>query len=105
MINKTGKHTVLSLAVAVLVMAVFVLQGLAVIPQAGKKININTASLAELQDLPRIGPMIAQRIIDFREENGKFNRITDLLKVKGIGEKMFEQLKERITVDNPAGTK
>jgi len=62
------------------------------------KININTAGSSELQQLPRIGPKVAQRIIDYREKNGKFTRIEELMKVRGIGEKTFEQLKDRITV-------
>ena len=63
-----------------------------------QKVNINTASLEELQKLPRIGPAIAQRILDFRKENGSFKRIEDLLKVRGIGEKVFNQLKDLITI-------
>lgn len=63
-----------------------------------KKININTASLADLQQLPRVGPKIAQRIIDFRTEHGKFKKVEEIMKVKGIGEKTFERLKELITV-------
>ncbi|MBU1457036.1 MAG: helix-hairpin-helix domain-containing protein [Proteobacteria bacterium] len=66
--------------------------------KAGDKVNINTASLEELQKLPRIGPQIAQRILDFRKENGSFKRIEDMLKVRGVGEKMFDQLKDLITV-------
>jgi competence protein ComEA len=70
--------------------------------QAGKpsidKINLNSASLADLEKLPRIGPKVAQRILDFRKQNGPFKRIEDLMKVKGIGEKLFTQLKDQITV-------
>ncbi|MBC7363384.1 MAG: helix-hairpin-helix domain-containing protein [Candidatus Aminicenantes bacterium] len=62
------------------------------------KININTASAAELQNLPRIGPKVAQRIVDYRTQNGPFKKVEDLLKVRGIGEKVFEQIKDRITV-------
>ncbi len=69
---------------------------------SGKKVNINTASSAELEKLPRIGPKVAQRIIDFRKEHGNFKKIEELMKVKGIGEKTFEQLKDRITVAEPA---
>lgn len=72
-------------------------------PQA--KININTASLEELQTLPRIGPAIAQRIIDYRKEHGPFKRIEDLLKVQGIGERIFEQIKDRITVGSEVKNK
>jgi len=61
-------------------------------------VNINTAGAAKLISLPRIGKVIAQRIIDFRKENGKFKKPADLMKVKGIGEKTFEKLKKLITV-------
>lgn len=68
-------------------------------PKAAQgKININTATAAELQNLPRIGPKVAQRIVDFRTQNGPFKKIEDLMKVRGIGEKVFEQIKDRITV-------
>ncbi|MBM3310813.1 MAG: helix-hairpin-helix domain-containing protein [Candidatus Aminicenantes bacterium] len=71
-------------------------------PAAGKpeaeKVNLNSAPLDELQKLPRIGPKVAQRIIDFRKQNGPFKRVEDLLKVKGIGEKLFSQLRNLIVV-------
>ena len=65
---------------------------------SAKKININTASSAELQELPRIGEKVAQRIIDFRKTNGKFKKIEEIMKVQGIGEKVFKQIKDQITV-------
>ena len=65
---------------------------------SSKKININTASVEELQQLPRIGAQVAQRIVDFRKKNGRFNRIEDLMKVRGIGENTFSKLKNLITV-------
>jgi len=61
-------------------------------------ININTAAVNQLVKLPRVGEKVAQRIIDFRKKNGKFKRIQDIMKVKGIGEKTFEKLKNLITV-------
>ena len=70
-----------------------------------QKININTAQAEELQKLPRVGPAIAQRILDYRKENGNFKRIEDLMKVRGIGEKVFGQLKDLITVGAEAGSK
>lgn len=67
------------------------------------KVNINTAAQSDLESLPRIGPKVAQRIIDFRTKNGNFKRIEEIMKVQGIGEKVFEQIKDRITVgpENP----
>jgi comEA protein len=70
-----------------------------------KKININTASSVELQKLPRIGPKIAQRIIDFRNQNGNFKNIEEIIKVRGIGEKIFKQIKDMITVGDEAQKK
>ncbi len=62
------------------------------------KININQASSEELQELPRIGPSKAHSIIEYRETNGFFKSIDELLGVSGIGEKTFEQLEDLITV-------
>ncbi len=85
------------------------LQPLLALQAGGKavdqKVNINTASLAELQKLPRIGPAIAQRILDFRKENGNFRRIEDLMKVRGIGEKVFSEIKDLVTVGAESATK
>ncbi|GAA1443942.1 hypothetical protein GCM10009617_19550 [Leifsonia poae] len=65
---------------------------------SGALVNINTASEAELATLPRIGPALAQRITDWRSANGRFTAPGDLVKVTGIGEKLFDGLKDRITV-------
>ncbi len=80
-------------------------QGQAVQKTSEKKININTASLTELQELPRIGEKVAQRIIDFRKTNGKFKKIEEIMKVQGIGEKVFKQIKDRITVGSTSKKK
>jgi competence protein ComEA len=61
-------------------------------------ININTASVAELDTLPGIGPTLAQRIIDYREQNGPFISIEDIIDVPGIGAGNFERFKDMITV-------
>jgi competence protein ComEA len=66
---------------------------------AAEKINLNTATLEELITLDRIGPEYAQRIIDYRETNGPFEKIEDIVKVKGIGPKTFEANKDRLTVE------
>lgn len=62
-------------------------------------ININTADKNELEKIPGVGPVTAQKILDYREENGYFNSIEELKNINGIGEKTFENMKEKITVD------
>lgn len=62
------------------------------------KVNINTADAATLETLPRVGPAMAARIIDWREVNGRFATIDDLMSVTGIGQKTFDGLKELVTV-------
>ncbi|HHY41852.1 MAG TPA: competence protein ComEA [Thermoanaerobacterales bacterium] len=62
------------------------------------KVNINTADESELIKLPGIGPATAQKIIDYRTANGFFKSIEDIKKVSGIGDKKFEQLKDKIRV-------
>jgi competence protein ComEA len=94
-----------SLFVLALVSGILVSLSLPVYPQQNKspqnsvkKININTATAQELATLPRIGPKKAAAIIEYRNKNGKFQRIEDIMKVKGIGEKTFLKLKDLITV-------
>jgi competence protein ComEA len=61
-------------------------------------VNLNTATVADLDTLPRIGPGLAQRILDWRAANGRFSAPEDLLEVPGIGDRTFEGLRERVTV-------
>ena len=67
-------------------------------PETGARVNINTAGVDELVTLPGIGKAYAQRIIEYREKNGPFKRVDDLLNVRGIGEKTLTKLKDRLTV-------
>ena len=62
------------------------------------KVNINTANKEKLETLPGIGETTAQKIIDYREANGKFNSIEDIKNVSGIGDAKFNSLKDKITV-------
>ncbi|MCY8374674.1 helix-hairpin-helix domain-containing protein [Bacillus inaquosorum] len=64
----------------------------------GALVNINTATLDELQGISGVGPSKAEAIIAYREENGRFQTIEDITKVSGIGEKSFEKIKSSITV-------
>lgn len=64
------------------------------------KINLNTASLDELDQLPGIGPSKAESIIDFRLKYGQFEEISELLFVPGIGQNLFENIQELITTGN-----
>lgn len=64
----------------------------------GGLIDLNRATAAELETLPRIGPALAQRILEWREANGRFRAVTDLRNVSGVGDKIFDGLKDRVTV-------
>ena len=62
------------------------------------KVNINTSKVEELESIDGIGRALANRIIEYREQNGKFKSIDDLKNVSGIGDKKFEAIKEKISV-------
>ena len=65
---------------------------------AWAKININTASVAELETLKGIGTKKAEAIVKYREDNGKFKKAEDLVLVKGIGDKIFTKISEEVEV-------
>ena len=62
-------------------------------------VNINTADVSQLSLLPRVGARAAQRIVDYRKEHGNFQKATDLMQVKGFGDKTFERVSSYITVE------
>ncbi len=65
---------------------------------SGDLININTADAKELEKIKGIGPALAGRIIDYRENNGAFKSIDEIKKVRGIGDKTFDKMKDQITI-------
>lgn len=67
-------------------------------PKQGQKLDLNHASFKDLLRLPGIGPTLALRILNYREEHGRFSSIEELLKVKGIGPALLERLREHLTV-------
>ena len=64
-----------------------------------QRLDLNTATLEELQALPGIGPKLAKQILDYREECGKFFSVDELLEVPGIGEKKLEAIREMVKVN------
>ena len=63
-----------------------------------ERMNINTATAAELETLPGIGEVLSQRIVEYREEHGPFESVEEIMLVSGIGEKKFEAIRSMITV-------
>lgn len=74
------------------------IQGSSKSTTSNAKVNINTATQEELDTLPGIGPSIASKIIDYREQNGKFNSIEEIKEVSGIGDAKYEKIKDSITI-------
>ncbi|MFV2102652.1 helix-hairpin-helix domain-containing protein [Micromonospora sp. LOL_024] len=67
-------------------------------PGPGARVNLNTATSAQLETLPGIGPVLAQRIVGYRDQHGGFRTVGDLRQVSGIGDARYEQLKDLVTV-------
>jgi competence protein ComEA len=64
-------------------------------------VNLNTATVAQLETVPGIGKATAERIVEYRQKNGGFKKVEDLMNVRGIGEKSFLKMKPLITVTAP----
>jgi len=68
---------------------------------AAAPVNLNTATAEQLATIPGVGPKMAERIIDYRQKNGGFKKVEDLMNVSGVGEKSFLKMKPLITVTAP----
>ncbi|MFH1935568.1 MAG: helix-hairpin-helix domain-containing protein [Pseudomonadota bacterium] len=90
------RNRIIALCIVVAVMMALVSVSLA---QEAEKININKASSVELTQLKRIGPKLSERIVEYREKHGPFERPEDIMQVRGIGPKTFELNKDRITTE------
>lgn len=64
-------------------------------------VNINTATAAEFESLPGVGPKMAARIVEYRQKNGPFKKVEELMNVRGLGEKNFLKLKGQLTLGAP----
>ena len=70
-------------------------------PAAATTVNLNTASASDFEALPGIGAKTAARIVEYRQKNGPFKKVEELMNVRGVGEKNFLKLKPQITVGAP----
>lgn len=81
------------------ILALLMLFSLNVYAQENGKVNINTATVQELVQLKGVGTQYAQRIVEFREANGPFQKPEDIMKVQGVGQKTWEMNKELIVLE------
>ena len=90
----------------IITLAIIISLVLAMVPvimaEEQTKVDLNTASVEELVQIKGIGQKYAQRIVEYREQNGPFSKAEDVMKIKGIGSKKFESIKDLITVESPA---
>lgn len=85
-------------SIAVMALAIALISAPWLAAAAGK-VNINTATVEELSLLPRVGPAVAGRIVEFRDKNGNFKRAEDLLQVSGIGDRTFDLIEPFISLE------
>ena len=93
-INHRINHRIIATLVALVLLV-----GVAGSQVKGQVVNINTASEEQLTLLPRVGPSLAKRIIEFRDSNGRFKTSEDLMLVRGIGEATFQLLEPYVSTD------
>lgn len=84
----------------VIIIMLFALTISLALAQGGSKIDINKATVEQLMEIKGIGEKYAERIVEYRDENGPFKQIEDVMEVKGIGTKTFEEIRDLITVES-----
>ena len=89
----------LSRTLAALVLPLAVIGAGAALAAPEGKVNVNTAKIDQLTLLPRVGPVVAQRIVEFRDKNGGFKSPEDLLLVSGIGDRTFELIEPYVALE------
>lgn len=94
--NHNTRILILRVIHTTLALALIFVAGASLAAESGV-VNINTAGASELANLPRVGPALSERIVEFREENGKFKDPADLMLVRGIGEKTFQLMEAYVT--------
>lgn len=96
-----NRKSPITFAIAFLLLAISISAFAAAAPATAPSgvVNINTAAASQLSLLPRVGAKAAQRIVDYRTQHGPFQKTTDLMQVKGFGDKSFQALSAHISVD------
>ena len=95
---KFGSYGLLLVASAAIVLCIYLAPALAQKTPPAQPVNLNTATIVQLETLPGIGPNTAKSIIDFRNHSGPFQRVEDLLAIKGISKSKLEKLRPYVTV-------
>jgi comEA protein len=99
--EKEENHMAVRKTIGVILLMMLVLGWVSaadLVAQSDKRVDLNTAGEAELVGLPGIGPSIAKRIVEYRENNGPFEKVEDLMNIRGIGERTFLQIRDLVTV-------
>ena len=99
--NRSSRHVIAPLVLLSLFIVSLLIP--AALAQEVPKLDLNRADQEELESLPGVGPYLAAQILDYREQLGPFQRVEDLMNVRGIGEKKFELLKDLVTVGKKTG--
>ncbi|TDI12710.1 MAG: helix-hairpin-helix domain-containing protein [Acidobacteria bacterium] len=99
--HRSSRHVIAPLVLLSLLVVSLVIP--AALAQDVPKVDLNHADQEELESLPGVGPYLAAQILEYRDKLGPFQRVEDLMNVRGIGEKKFQMLKDLVTVGKKTG--